>query len=639
MGKWLRRGLIGAGALVAGLALLLVATIAVAGLLYRDPDLALTPAGLPRGASSYLTMRDGTRIAVTTWLPADLRPGQRVPALIKGTPYWRGGALTLLGKALAELGVPILQDEPDVGILNARGYAVISVDTRGTGASFGHQDLALDQPEVQDYGQIIDWSASQPWSNGRVGAYGFSYRGMLAVSMASLNRPALKAIAPSFDFTDLYATTHPGGVFNETFLRKWGEQTATLNRGEPPCPGVCRWLVAGPKPVDSDHDGALLRAAIAEHARNYDVFACSRRAPHRDDAVCAAGKTLDDVSELSRREAVERSNVPMYVVVGWFDATSAAEALQRASAFSNPQQIVVGAISHGGFMSTDPFAPPKAGVDPPYRRQIGAMADFFDAHLKADSQPAPTDVRYQVLNGGGWRDASGWPPPGAVPQRFFADAAGTLSAQPPAGDGADAYQVDFSAGSGPLSRYQSPVDLSQTGYPDRAAADRKLVSYTSAPLAGDLLIAGDPVADLTIASSRPDGMVIVYLEEVLPNGRVVYLSEGVLRLAERKLATAAVGADALHSYLKGDAAPMTPGRAEPIKIALSPIAAIVRKGERLRIAIAGADSGNLERVPASGPETLEIGRSHAAPSFIEIPTLPPLGAAAPPPGRAQGRQP
>jgi putative CocE/NonD family hydrolase len=381
MGKWLRRGLLGAAALAGSLIVLSVVTIVLAGLLYRDPARALTPSGQPRGASSYLTMRDGTRIAVTVWLPRDLRPGQRVPALIKGTPYWRGGALTFLGKALTHLGVQILQNDPDTGILNGRGYAVVAVDTRGTGASFGHQAILLDDPEVQDFGEIIDWSARQPWSNGRVGAYGFSYRGMLAVSMASLGRPALKAIAPSFDFTDLYHTTYPGGVFNQTFLRKWGSQTAVLNRGEPPCPGLCRWLVAGPKPVDADRGGVLLRQALAEHARNYDVFACARRGPWRDSPMCVSGKTMTQVAELSRREAVQRSNVPMYVIAGWFDATSPAEALQRLSSFSNSQQVVIGAISHGGFISTDPFAPPKAGVDPSYDRQIAAMADFFDRYL------------------------------------------------------------------------------------------------------------------------------------------------------------------------------------------------------------------------------------------------------------------
>jgi putative CocE/NonD family hydrolase len=614
---------------VAGLVVLLIAVVVAAGLLYRDPDQTLTPAGQPRGASVYLTMRDGTRIAATVWLPPDLRPGERVPALIKGTPYWRAGALTFLGKAATELGAPVLQDEPDVAILNARRYAVVAVDTRGTGASFGRQNILLDDPEVQDFGEIVDWSARQPWSNGRVGAYGFSYRGMLAVSMASLGRPALKAIAPSFDFTDLYHTTYPGGVFSETFLRKWGGQTAALNRGEPPCPGVCRWLVAGPKPADADRDGALLRAALAEHARNYDVFACARRAPWRDSAICASGKTITQVSELARRDGVQQSNVPVYVTAGWFDATSPAEVLQRVSAFSNPQQVVIGAISHGGFMSTDPFAPPKAGVDPPYGRQIGEMADFFDRYLRSDNKPGPSSVRYRVLNGDGWRTVPAWPPPGAVAQRFYAGSGGSLSTAAPAQDGSDAYPVDFSAGSGPLSRYQSPVDLTQTGYPDRASADRKLLTYTSAPQTEDLLVAGDPEADLTIASSAPDGMVIVYLEDVLPNGRVVYLTEGVLRLAARKISTAPVGADPLHSYLGADAAPMPHGRAEPVKIALSPIAFVLHKGERLRLAVAGADADNLERIPAAGAETLDVGRTRAAPSFIDVPTLPLREVAAP----------
>ena len=66
---------------------------------------------------------------------------------------------------------------------------------------------------------------------------------------------------------------------------------------------------------------------------------------------------------------------------------------------------------------------------------------------------------------------------------------------------------------------------------------------------------------------------------------------------------------------------MTPGKAETIRIALSPIAAVLRKGERLRIAIAGADADNLQRLPSAGSATLTVERGPAAPSFIEIPTL------------------
>ena len=252
-------------------------------------------------------------------------------------------------------------------------------------------------------------------------------------------------------------------------------------------------------------------------------------------------------------------------------------------------------------MNTDPFASPKADVDPGYGQQIGAMADFFDRYLKADEQARSVD---RPIRGAERRRlahvaelaASGRASPSASTPPLAANWAN----EPPQHDGADAYRVDFTAGSGPLSRHQSPVDLSKTAYPDRAVADRKLLSYTSAPLASDMVVAGDPEADLTVASTATDGMVIVYLEDVLPSGRVVYLTEGVLRLADRKLASAPIGADPLHSYLRGDAAPMTPGKAEPIRIALSPIAAVLRKGERVRIAIAGADADNLQRHSVSG---------------------------------------
>ena len=114
-------------------------------------------------------------------------------------------------------------------------------------------------------------------------------------------------------------------------------------------------------------------------------------------------------------------------------------------------------------------------------------------------------------------------------------------------------------------------------------------------------------------------MVIVYLEDVLPPA-AVYLTEGVLRLADRKPASVPVGADPLHSYLRRDATPMTPGKAETIRIALSPIAAVLRKGERLRIAMPGP-MDNLQRLPSAGSATLTVERGPAAPSFIEIPTL------------------
>ncbi|MBM3290607.1 MAG: hypothetical protein FJY92_10690, partial [Candidatus Hydrogenedentes bacterium] len=42
-----------------------------------------------RNEARYLAMRDGVRIAVDVWYPADLAAGERVPTVMRSTRYWR----------------------------------------------------------------------------------------------------------------------------------------------------------------------------------------------------------------------------------------------------------------------------------------------------------------------------------------------------------------------------------------------------------------------------------------------------------------------------------------------------------------------------------------------------------------------
>jgi putative CocE/NonD family hydrolase len=72
-------------------------------------------------------------------------------------------------------------------------------------------------------------------------------------------------------------------------------------------------------------------------------------------------------------------------------------------------------------------------------------------------------------------------------------------------------------------------------YGDRAEADRRLLTYTSAPLTDDVEITGHPVVTLYVASTATDGAFYVYLEDVDENGRVTYVTEGQLRALHRRL--------------------------------------------------------------------------------------------------------
>jgi putative CocE/NonD family hydrolase len=363
----------------------------------------------------------------------------------------------------------------------------------------------------------------------------------------------------------------------------------------------------------------LLQQAIAEHTANYNVHDCTRAAPARDEVICASGRSMSDVSLIARKDKVEARHLPMFVLTGWLDESSPAQAFDRYRTFSNPQQLVIGPFTHGGFEDDDPFAP-NGPAALSYRAQTELMADFFDRYLKdGPEKPIAKSVRYYVIGAGGWRSSASWPPANSVSTKWYLGGGNTLAPSEPA-SGIDRYKVDFAVSTGALSSYRGQVDLSKTDYGDRANVDKRLLTYTSAPVAADMEIAGNPIAHLRLASSATDGLVIVYLEDVAPGGRVTYVSQGVLRLAHRKLAAPGereISADRFHSYLKADMAAMTPGVAEDITIAISPIAALIKRGHRIRVAIAGADKDNLERLPQRGDAMLSLERGTG--SYLDLP--------------------
>src|SRR5690606_21987977 len=94
-----------------------------------------------------------------------------------------------------------------------RGYAVLVVDVRGTGASFGTRDSFRSPAEREDYRELADWVVAQPWSDGVIGSTGVSYLGAASAFMASTGHPAVKAIAPLFAVWNTYVDHYyPGGV-------------------------------------------------------------------------------------------------------------------------------------------------------------------------------------------------------------------------------------------------------------------------------------------------------------------------------------------------------------------------------------------------------------------------------------------
>ena len=78
------------------------------------------------------------------------------------------------------------------------GYAAIRVDIRGSGESEGVLLGEYLKQEQDDAVEVIEWIASQPWCDGRVGMMGKSWGGFNGLQVAARKPEALKCIITVF---------------------------------------------------------------------------------------------------------------------------------------------------------------------------------------------------------------------------------------------------------------------------------------------------------------------------------------------------------------------------------------------------------------------------------------------------------
>ena len=135
-------------------------------------------------------------------------------------------------------------------------------------------------------------------------------------------------------------------------------------------------------------------------------------------------------------------------------------------------------------------------------------------------------------------------------------------------------------------------------------------------------MAGWPVVILQMSTATSDPSIFAYLEDVAPDGTVIYITEGQLRAINRKIADR----EALpydpgpvpHSFKRADTLPVVPGEKFSLAFKLYSVAVLIKKGHRIRLAIGGADIDTFRRL-SHAPERFEIYRGGHEMSRLNLP--------------------
>lgn len=154
-----------------------------------------------------IRLRDGVTIYADVFRPVG---DEACPALLAWSPYGKEIGGQMLDDVPMRSGVPLSAisglekfEGPDPAYWVAHGYAIVNPDKRGAYMSegnllyWGHED-ALDGCDV------IEWIASQKWSNGKVGMTGNSWLTVSQWFIAAERPEHLAAIAPWEGFCDHY---------------------------------------------------------------------------------------------------------------------------------------------------------------------------------------------------------------------------------------------------------------------------------------------------------------------------------------------------------------------------------------------------------------------------------------------------
>jgi putative CocE/NonD family hydrolase len=369
--------------------------------------------------------------------------------------------------------------------------------------------------DFDDGHDAVEWAASQPWSNGRVGMFGSSYGGMVQWAAAATRPPHLVAIAPTetaWRFSNMCYRSR--GILNFDIRVAW---TALMAEHEAERRGVSHPVLdaavtmqeVGAAALEGQGSAAVLAASMkmrtalsplfkVRPARELDVF--KDVAPWWSDWLGHIDPEDEFWTRLSGPPRVADIQVPAIHHTGWYDfflvpTLEAFKTLREHGAnerVRDGQRLVIGPWAHG--LSGRLWEGHLAGMGVPDPARQAAALRFLDLWLNHDGvgdQSPP--IRLFVMGPNLWRDEYEWPLRRTRWTDLYLGAGGTLLRDSPGEEPPDTYVYDpenpVPQHGGPLVQMMCLPGPGPFDQREIEARDDVLV-YTSAPLDADLEVTG-----------------------------------------------------------------------------------------------------------------------------------------------------
>lgn len=554
--------------------------------------------------------RDGVTLYADIYRP---KSSEKFPVILMRTPY---------DKSVNWAVSPAFK-------IVARGYVLIIQDVRGRYTSEG--EWYPFRHEQADGYDAVEWAASLPFSNGKIGMMGASYVGATQMLAAISAPPHLAGLAPNVTASNYHENwTYQGGALEQWFDQNWTTQLArnTLDRF-----------------IDKNTDARV--GAQSLPLTKYPVFnfgqlpaeeqLTSLIAPYYEDWL--SHPDYDDYwKQWSIEENFSKIAVPMLNVGGWYDIFSqgtlrnymGAKAHGSTEAARTQQHLLMEIGGHAGFgrrIGDVDFGP--HALENPY---VDVILDWYDFLFKGIHNQFATDkpVKVFVMGINEYRQEDDWPPPQAKYVKYFLHSAGkanslrgdgSLSQIAPKSESADSYVYDPS---NPVPTIGGPLccaqELIEPGPRDQRSVENRddVLVYSMGPLQHDVEVTGPVTATLFVKSSAVDTDFTGKLTDVDPDGFARDVAEGILRMRYRDSRE--------HATL------LNPDQTYEVTLDLWATSNVFLRGHTLRLEISSSNFPRFDRNPNTGDQIKSARRFVSAtnsvlhdaqhPSALVLPVVP-----------------